>query len=82
MTKPSLKRKVITTTLVALALVSSVKALSREEMREPLVKFIDFYVAAQQPDAPRMSVWERVIYGLAVARTPERSATLKMACTD
>jgi len=77
----NLKRKFITTTLLALALVSSVKALSREEMCEPLAKFIDFYIATQQPDAPKMSVWERVIYGLAVAKTPEKLATVRTPCT-
>jgi hypothetical protein len=62
------RRRFITGTMLTFVLVSSVNALSHEDVRGPVVRFIDFYVAAQQADAPPMSIWERVIYGLAIAR--------------
>jgi hypothetical protein len=60
--------------VLAFALVSSVQALSHDDMRQPVVRFIDFYLASERADAPPMSLWERVIYGLAVAKTPARTA--------
>lgn len=71
----SLKRKIATGSVLALALVSSVNALSHDDVPEPVVKFIDFYIATQDADAPPMSLWEKVIYGLAIAQAPERSAS-------
>ena len=52
---------------VALFVGSSVHALTQNEVREPVVRFIDFYIAAQKAEAP-MSLWERILYGLAMAR--------------
>jgi hypothetical protein len=72
-----LRRKLITTALLALALVSSLNALSRDDMRQPLVKFIDFYLAAENAEAPAMSTWERIVYAFALAKAPERSPARK-----
>jgi hypothetical protein len=71
-----LKQRIVTCTVLALALVSSVDALSCDDMREPVVRFIDFYIAAQRAEAPRMSLWERVIYGLAIAKASEKPTTI------
>ncbi len=65
------KRRTSTIAIISLALVSSGRALSHDEVRCPVVKFIDFYIASQSADAPKMSLWERIIFGLAVARAPE-----------
>lgn len=75
------KRKLITGAVLALALVTSVRALSREEVRGRMVTFIEFYVAAEQANAPRMSFWERVVYGVGVARSREPITTVTR-CAD
>lgn len=67
-----LKQKLITGIVLSFALLSTVQALAHDETRGPVVKFIDFYIASQKADVPRMSLWERVIYGLAIAKTPDR----------
>ena len=61
------KRRLATAFALALLVVSSVHALTKNEVREPVVRFIDFYIAAQKADAP-MSLWERIMYSLAMAR--------------
>lgn len=73
--RSSLKLKIAAGTACALALVSGARAFSCNEVREPMVKFIDFYIASEQADAPPMSTWERVLYGLAIAKsdTPVRT---------
>jgi hypothetical protein len=71
----SLKRKLATSSVLALILVSSVDAISHDDVPEPVVKFIDFYIAAQDADAPPLSLWEKVIYGLAIAQAPEKPRT-------
>lgn len=53
---------------MAFAFVSSLHALSHGQVREPVVKFIDFYIATQDADAPPMSFLERVAYGLVLSR--------------
>jgi hypothetical protein len=68
------RRRLGTDIVLASALVSSLQALSHNDTRQPVVRFIDFYLASEQADAPPMSLWERVIYGLAVAKTPARGA--------
>jgi hypothetical protein len=55
------------TLALMLILVSSVHAFSKNEVREPVVRFIDFYIAAQQADQP-MGLWERIVYGVAMAK--------------
>ncbi len=71
--KYSLKRKLITGVALGFILASSVNAWSHEDVRQPVVTFIDFYIAAQKANAPKISLWERVVYGLALARarTPQ-----------
>lgn len=71
-TRSSLIRKIATGSVLALALVSSVHGLSHKDVPEPVVKFIDFYIATQEADAPPMSLWEKVIYGLAIAQSPDK----------
>jgi hypothetical protein len=44
-------------------------------MPEPVVRFIDFYIAAEKAEAPKISAWERIVYGLAIAFAPEKPAT-------
>lgn len=81
MKRRKFRRKLITTVALALLLVSSVKALSHEGTCGRLVKFIDFYIASQQAEAPSMSLWERVIYSIALAKTPEK-APIAFACPE
>jgi len=59
----------LTAPVLALFLLSGVQTLGRDAVREPVVRFIDFYLAAQKADAP-MNLWERIVYGVALARTP------------
>ena len=59
----------LTAPVLALFLLSGVQTQGRNAVCEPVVRFIDFYLAAQRADAP-MSLWERVVYGVALARTP------------
>lgn len=73
-------RRLGTGIVLTFAVVSTVQAVSHDEVREPVVKFIDFYVASQQADAPPMTLWERVIYGIAVAKTPQRSNAVLSPC--
>jgi uncharacterized metal-binding protein len=70
----SLKHKLMTGVVLMLGVITSARALSHDEVRGPVVKFIDFYIAAQRANAPKMTIWERVIYGLAIARTPKRAS--------
>ena len=79
--RSSLIGKLATRLVLALGLVSSVNALSHDDVREPVVKFIDFYIASQKADAPDLSLWERVIYGLAIAKAPDPpAANPSLAC--
>ena len=59
-------------TVLVLLLISGVKALSCPEARQPVVRFIDFYIAAQNSGAPKLSFWGRVVYGLAMAKPDKR----------
>jgi hypothetical protein len=63
----------LTIPVLAVFIVSGVQALGKDTVREPVVRFIDFYLAAQKADAP-ITLWERIAYGVALARTPS-SAT-------
>lgn len=60
--------------VLAFALVSSVHGISHDDVPEPVVKFIDFYIATQDAEAPPLSLWEKVIYGLAIAQAPDKPA--------
>ena len=70
--RSSLTKKITAGSALVLLLVSSVNALCHNEVREPVVKFIDFYIASQEP-VPELTVWERIAYGLAIAKAPEKS---------
>ena len=59
----------LTAPVLALFIVSGVQTLGRDAVREPVVRFIDFYLAAQKADAP-LNMWERIAYGVALAHTP------------
>ncbi len=74
------KRKLLVAVLLPLFLITGAKGICLEQTRKPVARFIDFYIAAEQADAPRMSLWERVIYGIAVAKTPERRSAPESAC--
>jgi hypothetical protein len=63
----------LTAVMLAVFVVSGVRAFGSAAVRAPMVRFIDFYIAAQKADTP-MSVWERVVYGVALAHTPARAA--------
>jgi hypothetical protein len=76
----SLKQNLATASVLALALVSSVNAISRDDVCEPVVKFIDFYIATQDAEAPPMSLWEKVVYGLAIAQAPDRPRETASTC--
>ncbi len=63
----------LTAVVLAVFVFSGVRAFGSAAVREPVFRFIDFYVAAQNADAP-LSVWERIAYGVALAHTPARTA--------
>jgi hypothetical protein len=68
-------------TVLVLMLISGVMALSCPEARQPVVRFIDFYIAAQKADAPKLTFWERVVYGVAQAKPDKRIKPLnETAC--
>lgn len=63
----------LTAVMLAVFVVSGVRVFGRATVREPMVRFSDFYIAAQKADTP-MSLWERVVYSVALAHTPARAA--------
>jgi hypothetical protein len=62
----------LTAVMLAVFVASGVRAFASATVREPMVRFIDFYIAAQKADTP-MSLWERVAYGVALAHAPARA---------
>lgn len=79
-TRSSLKRRFTTGAVLALLLVSSADALSHDDIRQPVVRFIDFYIAAQQPDVPEMGLLQRIVYGLAFAKSAEKPTPPSSSC--
>ena len=58
-------KRLATAGLLSLTLVTGLNAgRNRSELKAPVCRFIEFYVAAEKSD---MSEWERIVYGLAVA---------------
>lgn len=55
-------------TLLAIggSLLIGTQGICRETVRRPVVRFIDFYVAAEEAQKPP-SFLERIAYGLAIA---------------
>ncbi len=64
----------ITGVILIFASLTCARALTHGQIRRPVVRFIDFYIAAQKADVPKMKLWERIIYGLAIARTPDQAS--------
>jgi hypothetical protein len=62
-------RKVLAGAAIVLFVLPGVQVLGKDCVREPVFRFINFYLDAQKADA-RMSLWERVVYGVALARSP------------
>jgi hypothetical protein len=62
--------------IVGLTLLAGSRGVCHERVKRPVVRFIDFYQATQEPGLP-LSFWERVAYGLAIAVNdpPEPSAS-------
>jgi hypothetical protein len=61
-----MKKRILSVILLTIAGVTALAAShNRTELAAPVCRFVGFYVSAERSD---MTAWERVMYGLAVAR--------------
>lgn len=67
----SVKRWITRALVVGFLVFGGLQGVCREAVKRPVVRFIDFYVAAEQAQRPP-SVVERIAYGLALmAKDPK-----------
>lgn len=62
------KRRVVVAAM-ALMLLTGLRTLACEQTREPVVRFIDIYLAAERAEVPGLGFWDRIVLGLAAARS-------------
>ena len=61
-----MKRWITRSVVLGFLLLGSLQGVCRESVKRPVVRFLDFYVAAEEAQRPP-SIFERIAYGLALA---------------
>ncbi|MBS1877564.1 MAG: hypothetical protein JSU00_30410 [Acidobacteria bacterium] len=76
MTSPRPRPKLAAGAFAALTLVTGARALSCEDARAPIVRFIDIYRATEQAESLQMGWWQRIWVSYSAAKHPPARAAV------